>query len=135
MENGGGARPLGPWLLLLCGLLLAWSPASFALVASTLVDSLPVRGWPVAALLAFRLLTAALGIAAGLAILGRRSGAVLLATIALCASLTADLVIDLTPWFPSNRLPGTTWIYVAASLAYHLAWLTYLFRSKHVRSL
>lgn len=126
MDNG--ARPLGPWLLLLCGLLLAWSPASLALLASTLVDSLAVRGWPVASLLAFRLLTTAVGIAAGLALLWRRPGAVLLAKIALVASLTADLAAYTTPWFPSNRLPGTTWIYVTASVTYHLAWLTYLFR-------
>ncbi len=136
MDNAASAaRPLGPWLLLLCALLLVWSPANFALVASTLVDSLSVRGWPVTAVLAFRVVVVGLGIAAGLALAGRRPGAVLLARAALIASLAADLVIYLTPWFPSNRLPGTTPIYVAASVAYHAGWLTYLFRSKRVRAL
>lgn len=128
-------RPLGPWLLLLCGLLLAWAPADFALVASTLVDSLAFRGPAVTLLLAFWLLAVATGIAAGLALLARRPAAVPLARLALWVSLASSLAIYLTPWFPNNRLPGTTPIYVGGSLAYHLGWLTYLYRSSRVRSL
>jgi len=45
-----------------------------------------------------------------------------------------DLVIYLSPYFPSNRMPGDAPLYVAASLAYHGAWLAYLFRSKRVRN-
>ena len=135
MENATDKRTLGPWLLLLCGLLLVWSPVSFALLASTLVESLPVRGFPVAAVLAARLVVVAFGIAAGLALTARRPGAVLLAKVALITSAVTDLVVYTTSWFPSNRVPGTTPLYVAASLAYHAAWLTYLFRSKRVRAL
>jgi hypothetical protein len=127
-EDRSGTRPLGPWLLLLCALLLGWAPASFALTASTLVDSLAVRGVGVTAFLALRLLVVAVGIAAGLALLGRRPAARALAAGALCASLGTDLLDYLSGWFPSNRIPGTTWMYVTATLTYHLAWLTYLFR-------
>lgn len=130
-----GAPPLGPWLVLLCALLLVWTPASFALVASTLVESLPVRGAPVTAILAIRLVAAATGISAGLALAARRPGAPLLAKTAIVLSFAADLIAYLTPWFPSNRLPGTTPVYVAASLAYHAAWFAYLVRSKRVRSI
>ena len=135
MDSQAPGRPLGPWLTLLCGLLLLWSPVSLALVASTLVDTLPVRPASVSAILGLRLLVAGLGIAAGLALLGRRPGAVRVTVAALVASLGADLLVYLTPWFPNNRLPGTTPLYVGASLTYHLGWLAYLSGSKRVRSL
>ena len=40
-----------------------------------------------------------------------------------------DLVVYETAIFPNNRMPGDTPFYVAASLAYHLGWIIYLWRS------
>ncbi len=93
-----------------------------------------VRGAPVALVLVLRLLVVALGVAAGRALQAQRSGAVVLANVALVASAATDLFVYTTPYFPNNRLPGDTVYYVVASLAYHAAWLTYLFRSRRVRN-
>ena len=122
------------WLLLLCVLLLVWHPLSLGLAASSMLDRLPVRGLPFALVMLLRLLVTALGIAAGLALLARRGGAVALAKTALLASAMTDLFVFFTPYYPNNRLPGDTVWYVAASLAYHGIWLTYLYRSTRVRN-
>jgi hypothetical protein len=61
-------------------------------------------------------------------------GAVTLAKAALVASAAMDLFVYMTPYFPNNRVPGDTPLYVAATLAYHGAWLLYLTRSTRVRA-
>jgi len=119
----------------LCFLLLVWQPLSLGLAAASALDALAIRGLPLAFVLAVRVLASAAGIAAGLSLAGRRPGAVPLAKGALIASAVSDAIVYATPWFPNNRLPGTTPIYIAASVAYHAGWLSYLFRSKYVRSL
>jgi hypothetical protein len=126
-------RRFPPWLLLLCALLLAWQPISFGLVASAALDALPVVGAPLATILVVRVLVTALGIASGLALIRRRPGAVTLAKASLIVSLTMDLIVYSTPYFPNNRAPGDTPIYVGVSLAYYGGWLAYLFRSTRVR--
>ena len=120
-------------LLLLCVLLVMWQPLSLALTASSVLDALPVRGLPLVIVLVVRILAAGLGIAAGLALMGRRPGAVALAKVSLIASAATDLFVYLTPYFPSNRAPGDTAIIIAASLAYYAIWLVYLSRSKRIR--
>ena len=126
-------RGVGGWLLVLCGLLLIWHPVSFALAASSALDALPLRGLPLALVLAGRLLVTALGIGAALALLAVRPGAVTLAVVALAASAAADLFVYTTAYMPSNRLPGDTIWFIAGSLLYHGAWLLYLVRSTRVR--
>jgi hypothetical protein len=120
------------WLLVLCVLLLVWQPLSLALTAASVLDALPVRGLPLAIVLVLRILAAALGIAAGLALIGRHSGAISLAKVSLIFSAAIDVFVYLTPYFPSNRAPGDTAILVVVSLAYHATWLTYLYRSKPI---
>lgn len=127
------SRSVGGWLLVLCALLLVWHPLSLGLSASAVLGRLPVRGLPLALVLVMRLLVTALGIAAGLALLTRRSAGVALAKAALVASAATDLFVYATPFYPNNRLPGDTIWYVAWSLAYHGVWLAYLFRSTRVR--
>jgi hypothetical protein len=122
------------WLLVLCVLLLVWQPLSLGLVASRALDALPVRGLPLALVLVGRVLVTAVGIAAGLMLAGRRPGAVGMAKASLVLSAAADLFVYLTPYFPSNRMPGDTPLYVAGSLAYSAAWLLYLGRSRRVRN-
>ena len=126
---------VGGWLLVFCLLLLVWQPLSLGLVASSVLGSLAVRGLPAVLVLITRLLVAALGIAAGIALLGRRAGAVTLAKVSLAASAATDVFVYTTPFFPNNRPLGDTVLFVAASLAYHGAWMIYLFRSKRVKEI
>ena len=125
---------IGGWLYVLCGLLLVWQPISTGLVASRMLGLLPVRGLPVAVVVILRLLATGFGVAAGLALLGLRPAAVAMTRISLAASAATDLIIYLTPYFPSDRFPGETPVYVLASLTYHGLWLGYLFRSKRVKA-
>src|SRR5207244_3902261 len=119
---------LGGWLLVLCLVLLVWQPISLGLIASGVLDSLPVRGLPLALILMARVLVTALGIAAGLALLGGRPAAVTMAKVSLAASAATDVFVYTTPFFPNNRPPGDTVLVVIASLAYYGVWLLYLFR-------
>jgi hypothetical protein len=123
---------IGGWLLVLCGLLLIWQPVSTGLVVSSVLGSLAIRGLPLALIMALRILTTGFGIAAGLALLGRRPGAVVMARGSLVASAATDLIVYLTPYFPSNRAPGETPLYVLISLTYCTGWMIYLIRSTRV---
>jgi hypothetical protein len=125
---------VGGWLLLLCRLLIIFQPLSLAVSAAGALGAVAVRGAPVALVLVLRLLVVALGVAAGRALQAQRSGAVALARVALVVSAATDVFVYTTPYFPSNRIPGDTIYYVVASLAYHAAWLTYLFQSRRVRN-
>ena len=132
--NHPAAPPIKGWLLVLCVLLLVWQPANLALAASRTLDALPIRGLPFALVLTAQMLATALGIAAGIAILRHAGGAVAMAKTALTVSAAVDLFVYLTPYVPSNRMPGDTPLFVAATLAYYAAWLTYLARSRRVRN-
>ena len=133
-ERSDGPAGVRGWLLVLCALLLIWQPLSLGLAASNVLEALPIRGLPLALVLTLRMLVTAMGIAAGLALLARRGAAVALAKIALVASAATDLFVYSTPYYPSNRLPGDTIWFIAASLAYHIVWLVYLVRSTRVRN-
>jgi Protein of unknown function (DUF2569) len=129
-----GPAGVGGWLIVFCLLLLVWQPISLGVVASSVVDALPVGGAPLAVLLLIRLLVTSLGISAGLALLGKRAYAPTLAKASLVASAATDTLVYSTSLFPSNRLPGETPFVIAASLAYYAVWLTYLSRSRRVRN-
>jgi hypothetical protein len=124
---------VGGWLVLLCRLLIVFHPLSLAVTASGALNGLSVRGAPVAIILGLRLLVVALGVAAGLALQGRRPGAVVLTKVALVLSAATDVFVYTTPYFPNNRPPGDTTLVVIASLGYHALWLAYLQRSRRVR--
>jgi hypothetical protein len=125
---------IGGWLLVLTGLLLIWQPISTGLVTSSVLDSLAIRGLPMALIMVLRILVTGFGVAAGLALLGRRPGAVGMAMASLVASTATDMIVYLTPYFPNHRAPGETPLYVLASLAYGAVWLIYLIRSKRVHA-
>jgi uncharacterized protein DUF2569 len=133
-SRGEGPQAIGGWLLLLCVLLLVWGPVSLGLVAANALSALSVRGLSLAVVIAVRILVAAFGIAAGIALITGRGGAATLAKLALTLSAATDVIVYLTPYFPNNRIPGDTPFYVAVSLAYHGIWLAYLFRSKRVKN-
>jgi len=125
----------GGWLLLLCALLLVWQPISFALVASIALSRIAARGAPVAIILIARVVTVGFGIAAGLALLGRRPGAVALTKLSLAVTAALDVFVYLTPYFPTNLPPGDAPFYAAAAAAYAAAWILYLTRSKRARAI
>ena len=80
------------------------------------------------------MLVTAFGIAAGLALLGHRAGAVAMAKLSLVVSAATDVFVYTTPFFPSNRLPGDAPRHVIVSLVYYTIWLLYLSRSQRVRN-
>jgi hypothetical protein len=135
MDDAEHKPRVGGWLLVLCVLLLVWQPFSFALVASTLLGRIGSRGIPFVLVLFTRLVVVGFGIAAGLALLARRPGAVALAKLSLALTAALDLFVYLTPYFPTNLPPGDAVIYAAASTIYALVWIVYLTRSKRARAL
>ena len=134
MKQVNGPVGIGGWLFVLCVLLLLWQPLSLGLLASSVLDDLALRGVPLALVLLLRVLVAAFGIAAGLALLNRRTAAVTMAKASLTMSAATDVFVYVTPYFPSNRMPGETPYYVAAALAYYVFWLAYLFRARRVKN-
>jgi hypothetical protein len=132
--NERSGHPVRGWLLVLCVLLLAWEPIRFGLVASNALRALSYRGAPLAAILAARVFVTALGVAAGLALVAQRASGVAMAKVALLIGVALDIVVYTTPAMPTNRMPGDTPFYIAASLGYHGAWFAYLLRSKRVRN-
>jgi hypothetical protein len=114
--------------LLLCGFLLFWQPVRMALSASMEIQSLPLRGWPLAIGLVARLVVTAVGVAAGISLFARKPSAATLAKSALVLSAALDALVYFTPIFPNNRMPGQTPVFVTASVLYHAFWLAYLVR-------
>src|SRR5262245_60047899 len=104
---------------------------TFALAEA--LAALPVRGTSLALVSIVRFAVAGLGMGAGMALFNQRAHAVGLTKWALALSAAMDLFIYNTSYVPNNRVPGDTPLYVAASLAYHAAWILYLFRSSRVR--
>jgi hypothetical protein len=131
----GSAVPLGGWLLLLSRLLIVWHPIIVGLVAVSSLNSVSILWWPVRLILLARVLVTAFGVAAGFALRGRHRGAVRMAKAALLLAAATDLFVYSTPYFPHNRAPGETPIWIVASTTYYAAWLLYLMRSKRVRDL
>jgi len=130
----GEPSGVGGWLLILCRLLLVYQPLSLAVTTSAALASLSTRGPGLLVAIAIRVVVTALTVAAGLALTNRQPGAVGLAKVALVLSAACDIFIYTTPYFPNNRPPGDTPIYVTVSLAYHTVWLVYLSRSARVRN-
>jgi hypothetical protein len=124
---------VGGWLLVLCALLLVVHPLALAIVSSNALDSVTMRGLPSILTLVLRIGVCAVGIAAGLALAQRRSGAVGFAKASLAASALTDVFVYSTPYFPGNRMPGDTPLYILGSLAYYGVWLMYLVRSRRVK--
>ena len=125
---------VGGWLLVLCLLLLVGQPVNLAIGAARALGALPIRGLPLALVVLGQLVVTGIGVGAGLALLGQRRGAATFAKWSLLLSAGMDLFVYSTPFVPNNRLPGTTPLFVIASLTYYAVWITYLFRSKRVRS-
>ena len=114
-------------------MLILWEPLSLGLVGSSALRSLAVRGLPLVLVLLGKVVVAAVGVAAGLALWTHRPAAVTLARASLLLSAAADVFVYSTPYFPNNRPPGDSTLILAASLLWYGIWLMYLWRSKRVR--
>jgi hypothetical protein len=128
------ANGVGGWLALLCLLLLVYHPVSLALSTAGSLRSLPVRGFPMAIVILVQLMVTGIGVAAGLALMGRRRGAAEFARWSLGLSAMLDLFVYTTPFLPNRRLPGTTPLFAAVSLTYYIVWIAYLSYSRRVRN-
>jgi len=125
----------GGWLLLLCAFLVVWTPVELALSTAGALHALPLRGVGLGAILVLRLGAGAIGIAAGLALLGRRPGAITLTKASLAVSAAVDALTYVTPYFPNNRPPGDSTLFFLASMICYAAWFAYLSRSKQVEAI
>ena len=121
------------WLLVLCVFLLFWQPLSIGLAAAAALDAVMIRGFAAMLLLFLRLLVTAVGVGAGLALLGRRIGAVTFAKYSLIVSATIDLLVYVTPYYPNRRAPGETPLWILGTVVLYGGWLLYLTRSRRVR--
>ena len=124
---------VGGWLLVPCVVLLLWQPAQFAVAAVIAMEAVDVRGAGVLVVLTARLIVTAFGAAAGFAIMRRRQAAIRLSIAALVAAAAVDVFVELTSFFPTNRVPGDAPLYAAASALVHGALALYMARSPRVR--
>jgi hypothetical protein len=122
------------WILPLIFILTIWNPAMLALQASSMVWNFSARSTLSLAFLAARLAITSVGIAAGLALWMRHTGAVPLAKLALMlfgieAVVRLSTRVDLGSAPPGTRLPLALFI-----ILHNAAWYLYLQRSHHVRA-
>jgi hypothetical protein len=99
-------------------------PVRFAIVAASALSRVLDHGALAIALLAFRVLVTGLGITAGRHLWAH--GDPTLARIFLVANAIAVVLTFATPYFPSNRVPGTKLPELFLVLAVHsaaFAWL------------
>ena len=122
------ARPAA--LTVLSALLIVGEPTGLALYASSALPRILDRGGWAVLLLATRLVTAAIAVAAGRALWQERPGSITLARAALALTAAGVLLTNLSPVFPHNRPPGTTWPLVTGLLIYYAAWFAYVTRLK-----
>jgi hypothetical protein len=113
-------------LRILAWLLIFWEPLAFAVAAAGSMNAIAVRGVGVVLVLSARLITTALSVAAGRALVDRRHAGALMASVALPCSAAVQIFATLTRYFPSNRAPGDDAIYVTGILTYYGGWLLYL---------
>ena len=117
--------------MLLCALLCVWEPVNLALAASGDLGELATDSIGRTAFLVFRLLVAASGIAAGVALWHQRPHAVALAKVAL--ALSAVSAVIRFGWFPGNTPPGMRLPTALVFIGYNAAWFAYLVTSPQTR--
>lgn len=132
--KAAGLQGAGGFLLVLCVLLIVWDPIQLALTASAALPSLDIRGPMLGLVIVARVLVAAFGLAAGLALLTGRRAALIMVRLSIVITAAMQTFVYLTPFFPNNRAPGVEWIGAALSVLYAVGWLLYLARSDRVRN-
>lgn len=125
--------PLPLLAKILVALLVVWEPLTFAVTISSALPRLAVYGYPAYLLAAYRALVVGVGVAAGRALWGAAPGAIRLGQAWAVAHIVALVVTFATPFFPSNRVPGTKGPTLALLVAMDVAWWVWLSRSKRLR--
>lgn len=134
VQNRAHPEGIGGWLLILCRLFIVWGPVQLAFIVSSALAALPVRGPSLGLMIVARMLVAAFGLSAGLALQARRGSALTMARASLIVTAAADTFVYTTTYFPSNVMPGDEWLYVGATIIYAAVWLLYLARSRRVKN-
>lgn len=134
VASGSTPPTPGPLVACLAFLLVVWEPVSFALTASSSLGRLAGFGLPAFALLAARVAVTGFGIVVGRALWAGTPHAPRAARLWLVLASLVLVATFATPYFPSNRLPGTKGPLLALLLLHHLAWYLYLLRSRRVRA-
>jgi len=137
IDNSISVRPaaLHGWLLVLSRVLMIWEPLEFAVAASGAYNAVTVRGLPVLLVLGARLVGAVFSVAASRGLANRHAGSPMLAVAALAVTGATRILAFVTPWFPSNRLPGQTPFYVALTLLFYGGGIVYLLVSRQARAI
>jgi hypothetical protein len=127
------ARALPPAAWLLMALLVVWEPLTFALTLSSALPRLALFGPPAYLLAGYRAVVVALGVAAGRAMWARSPAGRRLARWWAPAHMLAVALTFATPFFPSNRVPGTKEPILLLLLTIDAAWFIWLTRSRRLR--
>ena len=132
VKLANAARPTG-WLLVLCLLLSVWEPLNLALSASSSIDAITLGQPGRTAFLAFRIVVAGIGVAAGIAIWHGRAHGLMLAKTTLGLSAASSIIRY--AWFPGNVPPNSRLPLALLLVGVNAAWYAYLVRSRKVKSL
>jgi hypothetical protein len=114
--------------------LLVWEPLTFAATAAAALNRLMLYGPPAFLLLGYRLLVVGIGMAAGRALWAGDPRGPSLARGWAIAHAVALVVTFATPFFPSNRVPGTKSATLALLVLFDAACWTWLRWSPRVRA-
>jgi hypothetical protein len=120
------------WLLLLCATLLVWRPLDFAIEFPSTLSSLGRRGLPAMIELLFHGVVAALAVAAVRALSGAQPSGVLLARLALLASVAATVQSFYWSVLPHQTVPGDKLPLTVLAVVVTGCWLLYLRRAREV---
>lgn len=117
---------IGQWITRGLGVyLLLVEPVRFALVGAAALSRVLDQGAPAIALLLFRVVVTGIGLTGGRFLLLRDDPT--LARLFLALSALAVTLTFATPYFPSNRVPGTKlpeWLLLMAGHAAAAWWLS-----------
>ena len=127
-------RP-GGWLLLLCGYLGLWQPLMLAAEVSATLGTLGMRGPAGVAELSAHAAVSAFAVAAGWGLWVGNPKAPVFAEIGLVACALASVQSLYWTRLPLNTMPGDRLPLAIVAMAHAAGWITYLRKSRRVRSL
>ena len=121
------------WLFLLCAGLLVWVPLNFAALATRSLPSIAGRGTLAAIELAAHAASAGMCAAAGWMLWGRHAAGIGLASAALVLHAVVTIQALYGSALPRDVGPGQALPLTLVTVAYTIAWLIYLKRSRRLR--
>jgi hypothetical protein len=127
-------RP-GGWLLLLCGYLGLWQSLTLAAEVSATLGTLGMRGPAGVAELSAHAAVSAFAVAAGWGLWVGNPKAPVFAEIVLVACALVSVQSLYWTRLPVNTMPGDRLPLAIVAIAHAAGWITYLRKSRRVRSL